>query len=97
MTLDQSRQQLAALRRERQDAEQELALQKAIRAELELGAHARVQLKQLDGETAEEKEQREEFQRRLARIYNCPEMSPDWQEQPLYSANLKPNRGGSDS
>jgi hypothetical protein len=53
-----------------------------------------VQLKKLNGETVQEKQEREEFQRKLARIYHCPEMSQDWREQPLYSANLKAHQGG---
>lgn len=91
-----SKQRLAQVQQERRTAEAELRIEREIRAEKELTSKARVQLALLN-ETPAQKEEREEFQRKLAIYCNCPEMDPDWRKLRLRRADVKPHSGGSNS
>lgn len=91
-----SRQRLAQIQQERRNAEAELRAEREIRREEELARKARIQLALLN-ETPADKQEREEFQRKLAIYCNCPEMDPDWRKLPLRSGHIKAHSGGSNS
>jgi len=95
MSLASAQTRLASIKRQREETEAELAFEKAIKAEREAEIAAGIELLRLN-ETAEQREERLEFQRRLARIIGCAEMDPDWRSQPRYPSG-KPHKGGSAS
>jgi hypothetical protein len=95
MSLTSAQTRLARIKRQREEAQAELAAEKEIAAEMQAAIEARVELARLT-ETATEKEERLEFQARLARITGCAEMDPDWRNQPNYPSG-KPHKGVSAS
>jgi hypothetical protein len=95
MSLALAQTRLARIKRLREEAEAELAVERAIKAEREAEIAAGIELLRLN-ETAEQKEERLEFQRRLARITGCAELDPDWRSLPNYPSG-KPHKGGSAS
>lgn len=95
MSLDLAEQRYASAKRRRVDTQTELKLEKKIAQELAAWATAKVELDRRS-ETLEERAQREELQRKLARYCHCPEMSPDWKDN-IQLSNPQPHRGGSAS
>lgn len=91
-----SKEKLAKQKKDRRDAEAELQIEREIRKERESELKARVALALLN-DTLEQKQEREEFQRKLAIYCNCPELDPDWRSLPRRNANLRAHNGGSES
>jgi hypothetical protein len=86
---------LQKARQARQEAEAELLAERQIAAERAAAYEASLALHRLN-ETLEQRAEREEFQERLARIIDCPELSPNWRDLPNYPSG-KPHKGGSTS
>lgn len=93
--LQQQRQWLERLRRHRTEAEALLRIEEEIAREKALAHKARLELRRRT-ETPAQKAEREEFQRKQAIYCDCPEMDPDWRDQPRLS-HPGAHKGGSAS